>query len=99
MVWRIVAQCQPQFNTIEENQRWLASELGLDYDGVCKDWARASFLVPYQYFLFMEAGLFNPEVPAKFVPENREAQMSPETRLATTAKHKYLTPTKKLPLQ
>lgn len=92
---RIVAQCQPQFDTIEANQRWLASELGLDYDGVCKDWARASFLVPYQYFLFMEAGLFNPEVPAKFVPENREAQMSPETEVGDNGQTQISDPNEK----
>lgn len=89
---RIVAQCQPQFDTIEANQRWLASELGLDYDGVCKDWARASFLVPYQYILYMEAGLFNPEVNAKFVPENREAQMLPETEVGENNQTKISDP-------
>lgn len=78
---RIVAQCQPQFSSIEDNQRWLASELGLDYDGVCKDWARASFLVPFTYILYMEAGLFNPEVPAKFVLANREEGMSTGTEV------------------
>lgn len=89
---RIVAQCQPQFDTIEANQRWLASELGLDYDGVCKDWARASFLVPFTYILFMEAGLFNPEVDAKFVPENREAQMLPETEVGENNQTKIIDP-------
>ena len=89
---RIVAQCQPQFSSIEDNQRWLASELGLDYDGVCKDWARASFLVPYTYFLYMEAGLFNPEVAAKFTLSNKEAEMSPETEVEQDGQTKISDP-------
>lgn len=99
---RIVAQCQPQFASIEDNQRWLASELGLDYDGVCKDWARASFLVPYTYFLYMEAGLFNPEVAAKFTPTNKEADMSPETEVEQDGQTKISDPnetTSSRPLQ
>lgn len=89
---RIVAQCQPQFASIEENQRWLASELGLDYDGVCKDWARASFLVPYTYFLYMEGALFNPEVAAKFTLANKEAEMSPETEVEQDGQTKISDP-------
>lgn len=89
---RIVAQCQPQFSSIEDNQRWLASELGLDYDGVCKDWARASFLVPFTYILFMEAGLFNPEVAAKFTLSNKEADMSPETEVEQDGQTKISDP-------
>lgn len=89
---RIVANCQPQFSSIEDNQRWLASELGLDYDGVCKDWARASFLVPYTYFLYMEAGLFNPEVAAKFTLANKEADMSPETEVEQDGQTKISDP-------
>lgn len=92
---RIVAQCQPQFSSIEDNQRWLASELGLDYDGVCKDWARASFLVPYTYFLYMEAGLFNPEVAAKFTLSNKEAELSPETEVEQDGQTKISDPNEK----
>ena len=60
---RVVANCRPEFNSIEQNQRWLAEQLGLEYDGVCKDWARASFLVPGSYFYYIDATVFNPEEP------------------------------------
>ncbi len=60
---RVVANCRPEFNTIEQNQRWLAEQLGLEYDGVCKDWARASFLVPGSYFYYIDAKVFDPDEP------------------------------------
>ena len=60
---RVVANCRPEFNSIEQNQRWLAEQLGLEYDGVCKDWARASFLVPGSYFYYIDAKVFDPEEP------------------------------------
>lgn len=51
---RIVAKCKPGLNSIEECQRWLASNLKVDYDGVCKDWARCSFLVHDSYTYYMD---------------------------------------------
>ena len=60
---RVVANCRPEFSSIEQNQRWLAEKLGLEYDGVCKDWARASFLVPGSYFYYLDAKVFDPEEP------------------------------------
>lgn len=89
---RIVAKCQSMFETIEANQRWLASMLGLDYDGVCKDWARASFLVPFTYILFMKGEIFNPEVKADYVLENKESQMMPETEVETDGQTKISDP-------
>lgn len=53
---RIVAKCLPTLHTIEECQRWLASNLKVDYDGVCKDWARCSFLVHSSYTYYMDGG-------------------------------------------
>lgn len=74
---RIVANCQSQFTTIEENQRWLAGELGLEFDGVCKDWARASFLVPFQYILYMDGTIFDPNVQPKYTLFNKENDGTP----------------------
>ena len=34
---RIVAKCKPDLKTIEECQMWLASNLKVEYDGVCKE--------------------------------------------------------------
>ncbi len=52
---RIVAKCLPTLKTIEDCQRWLASNLKVEFDGVCKDWARCSFLVHDSYTYFMNA--------------------------------------------
>ena len=60
---RVVANCREEFHSIEENQRWLAEQLGLEYDDVCKDWARASFLVPEGYFYYLDVTVFDPDEP------------------------------------
>ena len=52
---RVVALCRPEFSSIEENQRWLAAELGVEFDSVCKDFARSSFVTPGGYTYFMDA--------------------------------------------
>lgn len=52
---RIVAKCLPTLHSIEECQKWLASNLKVEYDGVCKDWARCSFLVHDSYTYHMDA--------------------------------------------
>lgn len=52
---RIVAKCLPTLFTLEECQRWLASNLKVEYDGVCKDFARCSFLVHDSYTYYMNA--------------------------------------------
>lgn len=52
---RIVAKCLPMLHTLEECQKWLASNLKVDYDGVCKDFARCSFLVHDSYTYYMDA--------------------------------------------
>ncbi len=40
----VIALCQEQFATLEENQAWLAKEIGTPYDTQCHDWARLGFL-------------------------------------------------------
>lgn len=52
---RIVAKCLPTLKTLEECQKWLASNLKVEYDGVCKDFARCSFLVHDSYTYYMDA--------------------------------------------
>lgn len=61
---RIVAKCLPKLHSIEECQRWLASNLKVEYDGVCKDWARCSFLVHDSYTYYMDAKAIWMEEPA-----------------------------------
>lgn len=52
---RIVAKCRPELFSLEDCQKWLAGELNVEYDGVCKDFARCSFLVHDSYTYFMDA--------------------------------------------
>ena len=61
---RIVAKCLPTLHTIEECQRWLASNLKVEFDGVCKDWARCSFLVHDSYTYYMDAKAIWEDEPA-----------------------------------
>lgn len=59
---RLVAKCRKEYSTIEECQRWLAGEIGLEkYDEVCKDWARSSFIVPFEYFFYIDGKLWTDE--------------------------------------
>lgn len=51
---RVVAKCRKEFTTLEQCQKWLAEKIGTEYDGVCKDLARCSFLVPDSYTYFMD---------------------------------------------
>lgn len=55
---RIVAECRPEFSTIAECQRWLSNQLGQPCDEACKDWVRASYLVPEHYVYYMDKGIF-----------------------------------------
>lgn len=52
---RIVAKCRKEFSTLGDCQQWLAAQLGVEFDGVCKDWARCSFMVHDSYTYFMDA--------------------------------------------
>lgn len=53
---RIVARCLPSLNSLADCQRWLAGNLKVDYDGVCKDFSRCSFLTHESYVYYMDAG-------------------------------------------
>lgn len=58
---RIVAKCRKEYSTIEQCQRWLASELGTEYDSCCKDWARSSFVVHDSYTYYIDGAIFTAE--------------------------------------
>ena len=51
---RVVFLCQPQFQTIAENQAWLAGELRCIHDPVCKDWARLYFISVSEDFYYVD---------------------------------------------
>lgn len=58
---RVVAKCQKSLSSIESCQRWLATELGIAYDEVCKDWARCSFLTDASRTLYLDSNVFSEE--------------------------------------
>ena len=62
---RVVAKCLPTLHTLEECQRWLSSNLKVEFDGVCKDWARCSFMVHDSYTYYMDAKAIWQEEPAE----------------------------------
>lgn len=64
---RIVAECDPKFDTLAENQKWIGEVCGLDIDACTKDFARLSFLVPIEYFYFLDEGIFTREAKHKFI--------------------------------
>lgn len=69
---RIVAECRPEFGSIRECQEWLSSMLGVEYDAACKDWARASYMVPDEYIHYLDGGIFTREPKCVYV--NAEAK-------------------------
>lgn len=58
---RLVARCKKTLHTLEECQKWMASNLKVEYDAVCKDFARSSFIVPYSYFYYIDGRLWEEE--------------------------------------
>ena len=62
---RIVSKCRPKLNSLEACQKWLAANLNVEYDSVCKDWARCSYLVHDSYSYFMNAKAIWEEEPTE----------------------------------
>ena len=62
---RIVAKCLPTLHSLEDCQKWLASNLKVEYDSCCKDFARCSFLVHDSYTYYMDAGAIWEDEPAE----------------------------------
>lgn len=72
---RLVAKCRPEFRTLAECQKWLADQIGVEYDSVCKDFARCSFVVTGEYTYFFDARIFTDE-PAEgtvYKPEDADS--------------------------
>lgn len=71
---RIVAECDPKFDNLSDNQKWIGEVCGLDIDACTKDWARLSFLVPLDYFFYLDDGIFTREPICKFVNNDFEPE-------------------------
>ena len=61
---RIVAKCLPTLHSLEDCQKWLASNLKVEYDSCCKDFARCSYLVHDSYTFFMDSKAIWEDEPA-----------------------------------
>ncbi len=76
---RIVAKCLPTLKSIEECQRWLASNLKVEYDSACKDWARCSFLVHDSYTYFMDAqAIWQTEPETRYEVRGKMEEYNPQ---------------------
>ena len=65
---RLVAKCRPEFTTIAECQKWLGDQIGWECDPACKDWARASYVVPEEYIYFLDSkAMFKDEAEVQYV--------------------------------
>lgn len=81
---RVVALCRKDYTTLEQCQRWLASELKVEYDSACKDFARLSYCVPESYVAYIAQGIFHEntlpwvryELPSANETKRKEGQMS-----------------------
>lgn len=71
---------------LEAAQRWMAGRLGMkDYDGAVKDLARCSFLVPRDYFLYLnEAELFGEAAANSSTAENSSTASSSSAENSST---------------
>ena len=71
---RIIAKCLPGLETIADCQKWLASNLKVDYDAPCKDWARCSYVVHDSYTYYMDGnGLWVENADPATIYENTYA--------------------------
>lgn len=78
---RIVHENIPFYPTIEENQKALASKLGIEYDAACKDFARLSYLCTRGDVLYINEELFM-KGPEKILLKN-EAYQNNQRSIAT----------------
>ena len=63
---RLVCRCRKEFSSIDQCQQWLANQIGVEHDAACKDWARASYLVPADFIYYLDGRLFSEEGEVKY---------------------------------
>lgn len=74
---RIVARCRPEFGSIAECQKWLGEQIGWPCDPACKDWARASYVVPSDYIYHIDAkGMFMDEAVVRYEVRGKKADVA-----------------------
>lgn len=85
---RVVALCRKGLPTIEQNQQWLSDALGLQHDEACKDLARFSYLVPWDYFLWYDTTIWFKE-PECLVEAGGRPAREPEAYKVLPAQTEY----------
>ncbi len=70
---KLVAVCRDEFSSLAENQAWLAEQTGTTewLDEGCRDMARLSYLVPRDYFYYVDDRVFDPAFGAGRVLDNQ----------------------------
>ena len=77
---RIVAKCRPEFSTIAECQHWMGDQIGCQCDDACKDFARASYVVPDSYHYYLDAkAMFIDDSEVIYEVKKEEAKMKRES--------------------
>jgi len=81
---RIVARCRAEFQTIAENQAWLAQQIGVQHDSATHDMARLSFLVPESYFYYYNPAVFADEPAVVLSSRQSDGVPMPQTPSGVT---------------
>ena len=74
---RVVCQCRPDLRSIEENQAWFAEQTHLTPDPACKDLARFSYLVCFEYFLYLDGRLFDSDFSIQHDIQSGKSEQRP----------------------
>ena len=90
----VAGDCQSPQESIEAAQMRMASSLGIkEYDAVTKDLARASYVVPRSYILWIdESGLFADRDASFVLPDNIRLALPPHNptgKVCLTAERSY----------
>ena len=82
---RVVARCRKEFQSLSENQLWLAEQLGVKPDMACKDFARLGFLCERSYVYYYNPAIFSDEPSQLLV--NSAAEPTPTASSVEPAPH------------
>lgn len=86
---RLVAAYREDFPTILEHQKWLVEKLNLtkygDFDEVCHDMSRLSFLPASEYIYYADQQIFNNDEALKKPIEEAPSNLPPKGRLKKAA--------------
>ena len=88
---RLVFKCRPEFKTLDECQQWMAREIGVEHDAACKDFARASYMVPDSYVYYYNGKLFTMEPEVVYEIKSEELRVKSEGKKPATNSEESVT--------